>query len=81
MTVAFGDIRNTMDIDLYVRIKDGLALGTELNCLKFYIYGRYCMNPSCKCVEVILHYVEYREEKRIKKVADYGVELSLKNPD
>jgi hypothetical protein len=59
-------------------VKDGIALGTELNGEKYHIYDRYCMNPGCKCEEVILHYVGHHEEGN-EKVADFGVALSLKN--
>jgi hypothetical protein len=58
--------------------KSGITLGTELNGIKYHIYDRYCMNPSCKCEEVILYYEGYREGVNEIEV-DFGVALSLKN--
>lgn len=59
-------------------VKDGVALGTEINDVHFYIYDRYCMNPRCKCDDVVLHYVE-NDEREDHKGADFAILLSLIN--
>lgn len=59
-------------------VTDGMALGTKLNDVHFYIYDRYCMNPSCKCDDVVLHYVE-NDEREKSNGADFAILLSLKN--
>ncbi|WP_018664326.1 SEC-C metal-binding domain-containing protein [Heyndrickxia acidiproducens] len=57
---------------------DGIVLGTKSNGINYYIYDRYCMNPSCNCEEVILHYVE-NDEREKWKAAEFGIRISLIN--
>ncbi len=59
-------------------VTDGIAFGTKSNDVIYYIYDRYCMNPSCKCDDVVLHYVE-NDERENNKGADFAILLSLKN--
>jgi hypothetical protein len=57
---------------------DGYTIETEFNGVTYEIYDRYCMNPSCKCDEVILQFEEYSENKWNGGAVFY-ISLSLKN--
>lgn len=64
----------------YMEIFDttvGMVLQTP-NGVDYYIYDQYCMNPSCKCNDVILQYVE-NDELESNKGTDFAILLSLKN--
>src|SRR5699024_5484047 len=54
-------------------ISSGIALGIELGDEQYFIYDRYCMNPRCKCENVILQFVEDSEN------VVFTVLLRLKN--
>lgn len=53
--------------------KKGLVLGTEVNDIKYIIYDQYCMNPSCKCDDVILIFTESENND-----SEFAIRLSLK---
>ncbi len=59
-------------------VTNGMALATKSNDILYYIYDRYCMNPSCKCDDVILHFVQ-DEESEDHKGVEFAILLSLKN--
>jgi len=53
--------------------KKGLVLGTEVNDIKYIMYDQYCMNPSCKCDDVILIFTESENND-----SEFAIRLSLK---
>ncbi|MGV3489256.1 MAG: YecA family protein [Tuberibacillus sp.] len=49
---------------------------TEYNEVSYHINDRYCMNPGCKCDNVILNFVEINQNSWTK--ADFSVMLYFK---
>ncbi|EKN64577.1 hypothetical protein P9E76_06950 [Schinkia azotoformans] len=68
---------NTFSYLEVFNVTDGLALGTKEKGVLYYIEDLYCMNPSCKCNDVVLIYTENKEIES-EKGAHYAVRLSLK---
>lgn len=58
-------------------VKAGLAIGSDENDAKYFISDHYCMNPSCKCNDVVLIFTEVVDDKMHNDV-EFAIRLSLK---
>lgn len=58
-------------------VNKGLVLEEE-NGDKFFIYDHYCLNPSCKCDDVVLEFIK-NADKAPSARDEFAVRLSLKN--
>ena len=55
----------------------GLALGPEENDARYIISDHYCMNPSCKCNDVVLIFTKIADTEKDNQ-GEVDIRLSLK---